>query len=282
MPTYQQALKINEQYALDNAKEPSAIKILMLHFTHMQSADLIARLNETMDEKLYLKFLHAVDDYIINNKPVQYITESEYFYGYRFNVNECVLIPRFETEELVTHILDLKIEHFKDKEVSLLDVGTGSGCLAIALTLEDQTIKSYATDISMEALEVAKSNSESLNANVTFYQGDLFDAVKGKTFDIIVSNPPYIPNKEEVAAIVKDYEPHIALFGGEDGLDYYRKILSEAKAYLNDQFILAFEHAYDKAKEIKKLVKKHFKNVRIIQMKDMQGKDRMTFVLSKE
>ena len=282
MPTYQQALKINEQYAADNGKEPSAIKLLMLHFSCLSSAHLVAKLNDEMDQTTYKKFLRAVDEYIINNKPVQYITENEYFYGYKFNVNSCVLIPRFETEELVTNVLELKNEYFKDRKVKLVDIGTGSGCLAIALALEDKNIEAYGTDISEEALSIAKENNDTLNANVTFYQGDLLQPVIDQKFDILVSNPPYIPNNEEVSPLVKNYEPHIALFGGEDGLDYYRKIIMDAEKILNDRYIIAFEHAYDKAKEIKKLCKKHLKHVRIIQKKDMQGKDRMTFVLKKD
>ncbi|MFH5881589.1 peptide chain release factor N(5)-glutamine methyltransferase [Liberiplasma polymorphum] len=282
MPTFQQALKINEQYAIDNNKEPSAIKLLMLHFSCLNSANLVAKLNDEMDEGTYKKFLRAVDEYIINNKPVQYITENEFFYGYKFNVNNCVLIPRFETEELVTNVLELKNEYFQERKVKLVDIGTGSGCLAIALALEDQTIEAHGTDISEEALAVAKENNDTLHANVTFYHGDMLEPVNNQKFDILVSNPPYIPNGEHVAPLVKDYEPHIALFGGEDGLDYYRKIIIGAESILNDRYIIAFEHAFDKSKEIKRLIKKYLKNIRIIQKKDMQGKDRMTFVLKKD
>ena len=282
MPTYQQALKINEQYALDNEKEPSAIKILLLHYSKLSSAELVQKLQEAMDEVTYKSFLKGVDQYIINDRPIQHITETEYFYGYRFCVNDKVLIPRFETEELVGYTLDYKKEYFKETKISLIDIGTGSGCLAIALALEDSTIHAEATDISSEAIEVAKRNAKHLNANVTFYEGNLYEPLKSKKYDILVSNPPYIPNKEELEPIIKDYEPHIALYGGEDGLDYYRAIIKNAEEHLNDRYMIAFEHAYDKAKEIKKLCKKYLKNVRIIQKKDMQGKDRMTFVFKND
>ena len=279
MPTYQEALKINEQYAIDNDKEPSAIKILMLHFSKLKSAQLIDRLHTEMDDRTYSYFLKAVDQYVINNRPIQHITETEYFYGYRFFVNNQVLIPRFETEELVAHTLDLKKEYFQDQPVSLLDLGTGSGCLAITMSLEDTSIRSEGTDISEEAIRVAKKNAQSLSAKVSFYHGDLFNPLKGKTYDILISNPPYIPNGEKLEPIIKDFEPHIALFGGDDGLDYYRAIIKQAEQYLNEHYIIAFEHAYDKAKAIKKLVKKYLRNTQIIQKKDLQGKDRMTFII---
>ncbi len=282
MPTYQEALKINEQYALDNDKEPSAVKILLLHFSKLSSSQLIEKFTEEMDHNTYQHFLKAVDQYIIKNRPIQHITETEHFYGYQFYVNHQVLIPRFETEELVGYALDFKKTYFGDNPISLIDLGTGSGCLAITLNLEDPSIKSEGTDISEEAVKIAKQNAKKLNANVTFYQGDLYKPINGKKYDMLISNPPYIPNNEEVEPIIKDYEPHIALFGGEDGLAYYRAILKDAENYLNDKYIIAFEHTYDKAKAIKKLCKKYLKDIRIIQKKDMQGHDRMTFIFKEE
>ncbi len=281
MPTYKQALKINERYALDNEKEPSAVKLLMLHHTGMRSAELMASFEKAMDKDTYDRFLQSVNQYVVDNKPVQYITGNEYFYGHNFCVNKDVLIPRFETEELIGYILDLKQSYFKDQSIKLLDVGTGSGCLAITLNIEDPTIRVHATDISKEAIAVAQKNNHDLNGSVVFHHGDLLEPVKGETFDMLISNPPYIPNDEFVEALVKDNEPHIALFGGDDGLEYYRRILQTAESVLNDRYIIAFEHAYDKAAQLKKMVKKYLKHIRIIQKKDMQGKDRMMFILKK-
>ncbi len=281
MPTYKDALKINERYALDNDKEPSAVKLLMLHHANMRSADLLNHLEDEMEKETYDKFLRSVNQYVVDNKPVQYITGNEYFYGHNFCVNKDVLIPRYETEELIGYILDLKQSYFKDQPIKLLDVGTGSGCLAITLNIEDPTIDVHATDISQKAIAVAQQNNDDLKGHVTFHHGDLLEPVKGEKFDMLISNPPYIPDSEYVEALVKDHEPHIALFGGEDGLEYYRRILQEAEKILNDRYIIAFEHAYDKAHQIKKLAKKHLKQIRIIQKKDMQGKDRMMFILKK-
>jgi len=281
MPTYRDVLRINEKYAVDNFKEDSAVKILLLHFSKMESSELLMKIDEEMPTEIYDEFLFGVDKYIVRNIPVQHITGYEYFFGHKFIVNGDVLIPRFETEELVANVLMMYDEVFDGTKVDLVDIGTGSGCLSVTLDIEEENMTVTATDISEKALTVAKKNNSSLQGNVEFLQGDMLEPLKGRKFDIIVSNPPYIPNKEYVEGLVKDNEPDVALFGGEDGLDFYRIIISGAAELLNEKFIVAFEHAYDKAKELKKIIKKHFKDVQIIQKKDMQGKDRMTFIVKK-
>ncbi len=283
MPTYKEALKVHEHYALDNGKEASGVKILLLHFSKLSNTELYAHLSDDMPKNHYRAFQKAVDDYVIHSKPVQHMTGEEIFYGHAFKVNQDVMIPRCETEELAEKTLMLIDEHFPGKNpIEVLDVGTGSGCLAITLSLEEPRIKATAVDISQAALSVAKYNNDALETNVTFKQGSFLEPVKGQTFDVIVSNPPYIPNDEALESMVKDHEPNLALFGGKDGLDPYRTILKNIKDVLNDQFLIAFEHAYDKAKELKKLIKKELKHVHIMQIKDMQGKDRMTFITNKK
>lgn len=281
MPTYREVLQINEKYALDNNKEDSGVKLLLLHFSKMSSANLLLSMDQEMPEDIYADFLYGVDRYIASNIPVQHILGYEYFYGHKFIVNSDVLIPRYETEELVANVLMMYDEVFDGKDVNVLDLGTGSGCLAVTLDVEEPHMHVTATDISDEALETAKKNNQNLKGNVTFVQGDWFEPIEGQKFDIIVSNPPYIPDSEYVEDLVVDNEPTVALFGGEDGLDFYRHIIENAQGHLEDRFIIAFEHAYDKAKELKKIIQKHFTDVDIIQKKDMQGKDRMTFIIKK-
>jgi release factor glutamine methyltransferase len=281
MPTYREVLMINEQYALDNHKEDSAVKRLLLHFSQMDSAELLLHFDEEMPQEMYNDFLYAVDRYIIKNIPVQHIIGYEYFFGHKFMVNSDVLIPRFETEELVGHTLKLYDDVFDNQEVNVLDVGTGSGCLAVTLSVEEPHMHVDAVDISSEALTVAKHNNETLGGNVRFFLGDLLQPVQGNTYDILISNPPYIPNDEYVEELVKGNEPHLALFGGKDGLDFYRKIVEGAKDVLNERFIIAFEHAYNTSKKIKNMLKKEFPHTEIIQYKDMQGKDRMTFCVKR-
>ena len=221
-----------------------------------------------------------LDKYIIENKPVQYIIGYETFYGYDFIVNEGCLIPRFETEELVENIL-YKFDELFDKEVDVVDIGTGSGCIAITLALEEKRMKVVATDISTEALALAKENALKLNANVEFIQGDMLNPVMNRKFDILVSNPPYIPDSELVDPLVKDNEPNIALFGGIDGMKFYKIILSQARSILKDKYLIAFEHAYDKGDAMKILAKTYFPEATVEVLKDMQGLDRMTLIYVK-
>lgn len=281
MPTFKEVLAINEKYALDNGKEDTAVKLLLLHFSGLNSSELLFNIDQEMNEDAYQNFLYGVDKYITKNIPVQHIIGTEYFFGYEFIVNKHVLIPRFETEELVANMLLLYDDVFDGMEVDLVDIGTGSGCLAITLDKEEKNMRVTATDISNEALAVARENNQKLKANVTFLQGDMLEPLKGKKFDIIISNPPYIPNEEYVDSLVKENEPHVALFGGEDGLDFYKEIINGADTLLNDKFIIGFEHAYNKAKEIKELIRQAFDDVEIIQLKDLQGKDRMTFAIKR-
>ncbi len=283
MPTYKDALNINERYAKDNGKEESAVKILLMHHSGLSSTNLVSELDKTMPKERYDKFRKAVDEYIIKNRPVQHITKQEYFHGHPFTVSPSVMIPRFETEELVAYTLEMIDERFNGEDkIDLLDIGTGSGCLAITIALEEPRIRATGTDISKDALSVAIANSEHLDAGVRFLEGNLVAPVANETFDVIISNPPYIPNGEQLEPIVKDHEPHIALFGGEDGLDYYRRILSAVGPMLKPRFIIALEHACDQAKPLKKMIKKELGNVSIIQKKDLQGKDRMTFITNRD
>ncbi len=282
MPTYRQILRINEKYALDNGKEPSSVKRLLMHYANLDHTKLINNMNKTMSQTRYQQFLRSVDEYIIKNRPVQHITENEYFYGYEFKVNGDVMIPRFETEELVDYTLEYLEKYFPNHtHINVLDIGTGSGCLAITLAKENSRVIATGTEISDSALFTAKRNRDKLDADVTFHEGNLIEPVKDQTFDVIISNPPYIPNNEKLEAVVKDYEPSIALYGGKDGLDFYRKMIPAIKPLLNKEFLIAFEHASHHNKALKKLFKQEFKNIQIFHKKDMQGKDRMTFVKNK-
>ena len=203
MPTYKEVLQINEQYAEDNNKEATAIKILLMHFSKMESADLLLQFDEEMPNEMYNDFLYAVDRYIIKNIPIQHITGYEYFFGHKFIVNSDVLIPRFETEELVASLLMVYDDVFDGANVDVVDIGTGSGCLAVTLSVEEKGMNVLATDISEKAIDVAKRNNDSLGGRVDFVVGDMLEPLKGKKFDIIVSNPPYIPNQEYVEDLVK-------------------------------------------------------------------------------
>ena len=281
--TYREILKTYEAYAVENGKEASAIKLLLMHFSTLTGSKLLAHMNDAMDEAAYKAFKDAATEYVENHRPVQHLIGSETFFGYQFLVNEHVLIPRFETEELVEQTLLLMDVHFEDHDtIDVLDLGTGSGCIAITLDLEDARINAVGSDISSEAVAMARKNGEHLKSDTTFLVGDLFEPLKGKTFDIIISNPPYIPEKEEMDPLVKDYEPHVALFGGSDGLSFYKRIIEALPSHLNERYMVGFEHAYHHANPIRELCEKTLPEAKIIQKKDMQGKDRMTFLVSPE
>jgi release factor glutamine methyltransferase len=210
-------------------------------------------------------------------KPIQYILGETFFYGLKFSVNQEVLIPRPETEELVELILE-KYRYPKALEqLSVLDIGTGSGCIAISLKKNRIIWDVSAIDVSKTALEVAVKNAESNHVIVTFIQADILKYKSNFKYDIIVSNPPYIKNEEQkmMQGNVLDYEPHLALFvTNEDPLIFYRVIAEFALLNLKDKGALFFEINESLGHEmIDILEKKGFKEIEL--KKDMQQKDRM-------
>jgi len=233
-----------------------------------------------MKEIEYLKKYYDGDlDEALNllNKgiPVQYIVGNVNFYGFTFIVNESVLIPRFETEELVEKTIKYCNSYF-NKQIDILDVGTGSGCIAVALNKKLNS-KVDAVDISDKALEIAKKNNERNNVTVNFFKSNIFENVN-KKYDLIISNPPYIAYDEEIMDIVKNNEPNIALYADSDGLYFYEEILKNASNYLNEKSMIAFEIGQSQGEKIKKLVNKYLPNSKILLEKDMQNRDRFIFV----
>ena len=276
--TYQKFIREKEKIAVENDKEESAVILLLEHVTKLETNYLYMRMQEEIEDNIVKEFNKIFDVYLYENKPIQYLIGYTNFYGYDFIVNEDVLIPRCETEELVENILYRYDEHFKGKKVNVCDLATGSGCIAISLDLEEPNMNVIGTDISDAALKVAKMNNENMNANVKFLQGDMLEPLKGMKFDIFVSNPPYIPDSELVDSLVKDNEPNIALFGGSDGMKFYDIILRGVGKLLKDKAIIAFEHGFDKKEEMIELSHKYFPNSKVEVLKDLEGKDRMTFI----
>jgi len=279
--TYKELFDIKKEEANKLNKEESAVLILLLHASKMDGAKLYANMDLEVSSDVLKSFNEAINLYFYKNIPVQHITGIQEFYGYEFDVDNTVLIPRPETEELVENII-LTYDEFMDNYVDVVDIGCGSGCIGITLKLEEPRMNVTLTDISHEAILKAKSNAKKLGADVNFLEGDMLKPLEGMKFDILVSNPPYIPTNEEIQSLVKDNEPWVALFGGEDGLKFYRIILSQAKDYLKGRNIIAFEHGYDKNKEIKELALKYFPSAEVRQIKDIFGRDRMTIIINKQ
>ncbi len=275
-------LNWGEKFALENRKEDSAVKLLLMDATQKESYEILADMNMVVPQEQVEKFEHDVHLYVEDNIPVQHIMGYETFFGHKFIVNDDVLIPRFETEELVANVLSTYDDVFNGSKVKVVDVGTGSGAIGVTLAVEEPNMEVTVTELSEAALEVAKQNANQLGANVTFYQGDMLQPLieRGLKFDILVSNPPYIPLTEEVDPFVKDNEPHLALFGGEDGLKFYRQILRDAHKVVNEKNIIAFEHAYNHKEAMAQLIKEHFPHSKFETLKDLNGKDRMTIIIN--
>lgn len=213
----------------------------------------------------------------ISHEPLQYITGTQDFYGREFLVNSDVLIPRPETELLVECVVTEAENVWSNHSLKVVDIGTGSGAIALTVALERPNWDVQTVDISTKAIETAKRNAEQLKADVTFHQGDLLNPFikKNIEFDIIISNPPYIPSYDvlELMSEVKDYEPNLALDGGRDGLDYYREIIQQSETTLKKPGIIAFEVGINQAEDVKELLYKAGAN-NVAVKQDFQGIDR--------
>lgn len=228
-------------------------------------------------KKYYQGNLNEAIKRLENGEPVQYIVGNVDFYGYQFEVNNNVLIPRFETEELVEKTIKIIKKRF-NKDLDIVDLGTGSGCIAITLKKE-LNANIDAVDISNNALEVAKKNAINNNVSINFYLGDMLKPLS-KKYDVIISNPPYISKKEEIMEIVKNNEPHIALYADNDGLFFYEDILKKAKNYLKDDYLIAFEIGETQGLKIKDIALKYFPNSEVMIEKDLSNKNRFVFVIN--
>ena len=223
-------------------------------------------------KKYYQGDLEEAKKKLAAGLPVQYIVGNVDFYGITLKVNEDVLIPRFETEELVSKVIQYAANF---KNPSIVDIGTGSG--AIAITLKKKLTSSVtATDISKKALNVAKENALENNVSINFKEGNLLEPLTEK-YDIVVSNPPYIAYDEEIMDVVKNNEPYLALYAPNNGIYYYEEILKNIKKYLNDKYLIAFEIGESQGKKIQELSKKYLDNEAIIE-KDLSGRDRFAFI----
>ena len=250
-------------------------KILLGDLLNLNPLELLVHLNDEVPEdkmKIYTKEIEALK----SNKPIQYVLGHINFYGQDFYINENVLIPRFETEELVENTISLAKTLFTNP-VDILDIGCGSGVIGLTLEKKLSTKSVDLIDISEKALEVTNKNCGKLNSKANVFQSDCLSNVERK-YDIIISNPPYIKDDEEIEEIVKTNEPHLALYAGKEGLDCYKKILKDINKNLKEKFLIAFEIGADQAKDIETLINNYLKDVQIVIKKDLQGRDRMIFV----
>ena len=251
-------------------------KILLAELLDKNPLELLNYLNDTVSKEkeiLYKKEITALEE----GKPLQYVLGKVNFYGQEYIINENVLIPRFETEELVEAIIEYINKYFTNP-VDIIDLGCGSGVIGLTLEKKVSTKTVDLIDINEKALEVTHKNCGLLKSNANIIQSDFFDNIGNKKYDVIISNPPYIKDNEEIEEIVKNNEPHIALYAGEDGLDCYEKILSTVEDYMKEKCLIAFEIGYSQAKDIIEIANKYLKDIKISVKQDLSNKDRMLFI----
>lgn len=257
--TFKELLTKYKNLCNSKNKEFSAIKLLIYDYFNLNNTKLYLSLNKCIEESSLKVFTEKANQYIFKDVPVQYIIGYSYFYDQKFIVNPMVLIPRFETEILVEKILQYYDKLDANQNIRILDIGTGSGCIAITLKKYLKNCDVEAVDISEEALVVAKQNALIHHANISFIHSDLFShLVKDKKYDIIVSNPPYISYDEKISKLVYDNEPHLALFANNNGMYFYERILKEAQGYINKNGLIAFEIGYKQKPLIEPLINEYF------------------------
>lgn len=210
-------------------------------------------------------------------EPIQYILGEINFYGYPIKVSKHVLIPRFETELLVEKTLNKIKKYFKNENIDILDMGTGSGCIAIALKHNLSSANIFALDISKEALSIAKKNALYNNTNITFIESDM-TTYKDKLYDVIISNPPYISYEEPIMDLVKNNEPNLALYAKDNGIYFYKKIIDNIKYITKDKYLICFEIGYNESTAIVDYANSKLTNINIYVEKDYSLKDRFIFI----
>ncbi len=251
-------------------------RLLLSILLNYNVLELNLHLNDKVDSEIEKKFKDAVV-LLKQGKPLQYVLSNAPFYGHDFYVNKNVLIPRFDTEVLVDKAKDLIKEKYGNNPIKVLDLCTGSGCIGITLKLLNENLIVTLSDISKEALEVAKINIDKYKLDIELIESDLFTNINDK-YDVITCNPPYIAHEEEIMDLVKNNEPHLALYANDDGLYFYKKIFKEIKSYLNDKYLLFFELNSEKSDDIKNVALEYFNSEDISIIKDLGDRDRVLII----
>lgn len=262
-------------------KEESLARFLLMYMLDESSQLFSNSLSEQMSKENEEKYFSLIEKHIKEDVPLSHLVGFEYFYDRKFKVTKDVLSPRMETEELIYKVIEY-VKKTNKNNLKILDLCTGSGIIAITIKkeLEQVSVDVIASDISEEAIEVAKENARFHEATIKFIKSDIFNNIDDK-FDIIVSNPPYIDRKDEVTMLdnVLKYDPHLALFAEEEGLYFYRKIIEQAKDYLKENGVMFFEIGYDQKDKIIQLADMNEYSAKVY--KDINGRDRMAFLVHK-
>ena len=263
-----------EEELIRQGEEAESLSFVYRSLKNLSFTDFVFALQKEVTEE-EKQFVKGIFQQLAAHKPAQYIIGQADFYGMQLTVDERVLIPRPETEELV----ELILAENSEESLKVLDIGTGSGAIALALAKARPDWSVTATDISQEALDLASNNAKNQKLNIFFKKSDCFAEISEK-YDIIVSNPPYISREDEseVGLNVLHSEPHLALFADEDGLAIYRRIAEDAKDYLKDGGKIYLEIGYKQGQSVPELFKKYLPEKRVRTLKDQFGQDRMVVV----
>ena len=269
-----QIFKDFEEKLIAKGEEAESLSFVYRSLKNLSFTDFVFTLHQEITDEDY-KFVEDIFIKLANHIPAQYIIGHAEFFGMQLKVDERVLIPRPETEELV----ELIFAENPKTNLSVLDIGTGSGAIALALAKNRPDWSVTAADISQDALELAMENAKAQDLNLSFINSDCFSEISAK-YDIIVSNPPYISHEdqEEVGLNVLHSEPHLALFADEDGLAIYRRIAEDSKVYLNDGGKIYLEIGYKQGQSVPAIFRENLPEKQVRILKDQFGQDRMVVV----
>ena len=269
-----QIFKDFEEKLIAQGEEAESLSFVYRSLKNLSFTDFVFTLQREVTEE-EKQFVEEIYKKLAAHIPAQYIIGHADFFGMQLKVDERVLIPRPETEELV----DLILTENPEKNLKVLDIGTGSGAIALALAKNRPDWSVTAADISQDALDLSLENANAQNLNLSFIKSDCFSEISSK-YDIIVSNPPYISreDQEEVGLNVLHSEPHLALFADEDGLAIYRRIAEDSKDYLNDGGKIYLEIGYKQGQSVPALFTENFPEKRVRTLKDQFGQDRMVVI----
>jgi release factor glutamine methyltransferase len=275
-----EALRWASSFLQAKNRESNAGELLLGHVLQMRRGELLSSFERVLSDEEASQFSEYVQRHA-DGVPIQYITKTEDFYGRPFMVSPEVLIPRPETEELVLAVLERSKKLFNDnKKLNVVDIGTGSGIIAITLKLEHPSMSVTGIDIAEQSLKVANENSDTLGADVRWMQGDLLKPFleSDERFDIVVSNPPYIPEAdiETLDTVVKDYEPIRALVGGEDGYRFYKQMIDQLPAVVGRRALIVFEVGFNQGETVAALLDTRFgEKIKTEVLTDINGKERI-------
>ncbi|MEK4698463.1 peptide chain release factor N(5)-glutamine methyltransferase [Solibacillus sp. FSL R7-0668] len=273
-----EALHWASSYLEANGREGNAARLLLQHVVQTNYSGLMMKMHDAISEAQVQQFTNAIEAHV-KGRPVQYITGVEEFYGRIFEVDESVLIPRPETEELIVGTIERMRKLFHTQKLTLADIGTGSGAIAITMKKEWPDLDVTATDLSTAALNTARKNAENLQAELIFAEGDLTAPIAHQKWDVVLSNPPYIAfdDMPSMSDVVVEHEPHSALFAEEDGLILYRKLAEQLPPLMNTPGLIGLEIGYTQGETVANYFREHFPQAKVSIVKDINGKDRIIF-----